>query len=80
MNPAPAIGKADRFYWLSPREVEICSLLARRLTTEEIATTLVISRRTVEKHVENIFEKLGVRSREQLRWVVAAMPPAEAGP
>ena len=59
---------AERFPPLSRREAEVCSFVARRLNTAEIATSLFISRRTVEKHVESIFEKLDVRSREQLRW------------
>lgn len=52
---------------LTLREAEMCSLLARRLSSAEIAACLLISRRTVEKHIEGIFKKLGVRSREQLR-------------
>ncbi|MGA2641237.1 MAG: LuxR C-terminal-related transcriptional regulator [Spirochaetia bacterium] len=35
-------------------------LVARRLKTSEIAASLLISRRTVERHRENIFEKLDV--------------------
>jgi len=69
-----AEGIAERFPPLSSREAEICSLVARRLNTAEIATCLFISRRTVEKHIESIFEKLDVRSREQLRWRVGVTP------
>jgi DNA-binding CsgD family transcriptional regulator len=58
---------AERFDSLSQRESELCCLLARRLNTAEIAACLFISRRTVERHLENIFDKLGVRSRGQLR-------------
>jgi DNA-binding CsgD family transcriptional regulator len=56
-----------RFRSLSQREAELCCLLARRLNTAEIAEGLFISRRTVEKHIDNIFDKLHVRSRTQLR-------------
>jgi DNA-binding CsgD family transcriptional regulator len=57
----------ERFHSLSRREAELCCLLARRLNTAEIGAYLFISPRTVERHIENIFEKLDVRSREQLR-------------
>jgi DNA-binding CsgD family transcriptional regulator len=67
---------AERFHSLSLREVDVCSLIARRLTTAEIATCLFISPRTVEKHIEGIFFKLDVHSREQLRWRLGATPPA----
>jgi len=51
---------------LSMREAEVCSLLLRRLRHDEIASRLMISRRTVEHHVENVFNKLGVHSRKDL--------------
>ena len=60
-------GIVDRFHSLSQREAELCSLLARRQNTAEIATSLFISARTVEKHIEDIFAKLDVHSRDQLR-------------
>lgn len=66
---------AERFPLLSRREAEVSSLIACRLNTAEIATNLFISRRTVEKHIESIFEKLDVRSREQLRWRLGVTPP-----
>lgn len=65
---------AERFS-LSRCEAEVCFLVASRLNTAEIATYLFISRRTVEKHIESIFEKLDVRSREQLRWKLGVTPP-----
>jgi DNA-binding CsgD family transcriptional regulator len=68
---------ADRFHSLSRREVEVCSLVARRLTTAEIAACLFISGRTVEKHVESIFDKLAVRSRGQLRARLGAGAPVK---
>ncbi len=67
-GPAPSEREiGEKFCVLTSRETELCSLLARRLTTSEIARCLFISRRTVEKHVESVFQKLDVRSREQLR-------------
>lgn len=51
---------------LSKREAEVATLLCQRLTAAEIATKLLISRRTVEFHITNIFEKLKVRTRRDL--------------
>jgi LuxR family maltose regulon positive regulatory protein len=48
---------------LSPREQEVLLLVARGLTNQQIATRLVISVRTVKKHVENIHGKLAAHSR-----------------
>jgi DNA-binding CsgD family transcriptional regulator len=65
---------AERFQALSQREAELCCLLAQRLTTAEIAAYLFISRRTVERHIEDIFDKLGVHSRGQLRTALGEGP------
>jgi DNA-binding CsgD family transcriptional regulator len=57
---------------LTEREREIAAMVARGLTAREIAAALVISVRTVEGHVDNIRNKLGMRSRAQIAaWVVA---------
>jgi LuxR family transcriptional regulator, maltose regulon positive regulatory protein len=48
---------------LSKRELEILLLVAEGLTNQQIASRLVISIRTVKKHLENINGKLGVNSR-----------------
>jgi DNA-binding CsgD family transcriptional regulator len=48
---------------LTAREEEVLREATRGLSSAEIADTLVISRRTVEKHLENIYGKLGVDSR-----------------
>ena len=48
---------------LSPREVEILSLVAKGRSNREIASELVISERTVARHMSNIFNKLDVTSR-----------------
>jgi len=50
-------------YDLTTRELEVLSLLASGYSNARIASTLVVSRRTVSTHVEHIFEKLGVASR-----------------
>ena len=48
---------------LTPREAEVLNWIATGKTNHEIARLLVISPFTVRQHVENIFEKLGVRTR-----------------
>ncbi|MDQ3661938.1 MAG: response regulator transcription factor [Actinomycetota bacterium] len=48
---------------LSPREVEILSLVAKGKSNRAISSELVISERTVARHMSNIFNKLDVTSR-----------------
>jgi len=51
---------------LTPRESEVVKLIAEGNTTREIADTLVISEKTVERHRANILEKLALRDRVDL--------------
>lgn len=51
---------------LTRRETEIARLVSRGLSNKEIASTLVISPRTAEGHVEHILDKLGFSSRTQI--------------
>jgi LuxR family maltose regulon positive regulatory protein len=50
---------------LSPRELEVLRMAAEGMTNQQIAARLVISVRTVKKHIENIHGKLGVQNRTQ---------------
>jgi len=59
-------GKTDRMEVLTPREKEVCTLLAYGHTNGEIAEKLSISERTVETHRTNINSKLELKSRAEL--------------
>ena len=48
---------------LTPRETEVLSWIAKGKTNRDIAEILGMSPRTVNKHLEHIFEKLGVETR-----------------
>jgi DNA-binding NarL/FixJ family response regulator len=50
---------------LTPREREVLALVARHYSNREVADELVLSIRTVERHVANIYAKLSVSSRRQ---------------
>lgn len=54
---------------LTPREAEITLLVREGLTNKEIAAQLFISDTTVKKHISNIFEKLQLTNREQLKHI-----------
>jgi predicted ATPase/DNA-binding CsgD family transcriptional regulator len=51
---------------LSPREQEVAVLIARGLTSKQIAAELVVSERTVDTHADHIRQKLGVSSRAEI--------------
>jgi DNA-binding NarL/FixJ family response regulator len=51
---------------LTARELQIAELVAAGRTNKEIAEQLVLSPRTIEAHLRNIYGKLGVRSRVEL--------------
>jgi DNA-binding NarL/FixJ family response regulator len=53
----------DSTHGLTPRELEVLRLVAAGDTNKAIAARLVLSERTVDRHVSNIFVKLGASSR-----------------
>ena len=50
---------------LTPRESEVLRLIARGLTNREISGLLVLSERTVSRHITNLYGKLALRSRAE---------------
>ena len=58
---------------LTDREREIAHLIAAGASNPEIAQQLFLSRKTVERHVSNIFRKAGVRNRAELASRVAQL-------
>jgi DNA-binding NarL/FixJ family response regulator len=65
-TPPPALQQ------LTPREVEVLTLISRGLSNGEIASELVLSEATVKTHVKRLLSKLSVRDRVQA--VVRAWP------
>ena len=55
--------RGERPAGLTAREVDVLRLLARGLSSKEIATQLVISPKTARNHIEHIYAKIGVSSR-----------------
>lgn len=48
---------------LTPREIEILRLVLAGRTNKAIATTISISEKTVEFHLDKIYTKIGMRTR-----------------
>ena len=75
-EPAPADTRPQRarepvHQVLTRRQVVVARLVSQGLSNREIAKRLVISERTAEGHVEQIFNRLGFNSRAQIAaWVV----------
>jgi DNA-binding CsgD family transcriptional regulator len=61
--PAPASTAQPQVDGLTPREVEVLGLIASGLSNAGIAEQLVLSVATVERHISNIYGKIGARGR-----------------
>ena len=73
-NAAPAAVSADlSHYQLTPRELDVLAWIARGKTNRDIAEILGMSPRTVNKHLEHIFVKLGVETRAAAAALVASL-------
>jgi DNA-binding CsgD family transcriptional regulator len=58
---------------LTPRERDIASMAARGESSKAIAARLVVSVRTVDNHLQNVYTKLGISGRRQLADALAAL-------
>jgi DNA-binding NarL/FixJ family response regulator len=56
----------EQFDVLTARELEVLKLIAEAYTSKQIADALFISIKTVERHRQNILDKLGMRDRVEL--------------
>ncbi|HUN11775.1 MAG TPA: DNA-binding response regulator [Rhabdaerophilum sp.] len=71
-----APGMEDRLretYQVSAREAEVLSWIAQGKTNRDIAEILDVSPRTVNKHLERIFRKIGVENRTAAAAIVLGM-------
>lgn len=77
LSVAPADAVAPRLpdVPLTPRETEVLSWLAKGKTNRDIADILGMSPRTVNKHLEHIFEKLGVETRSAATAIASQLLP-----
>lgn len=62
---APKARSTSRGPELTPRELEVLRLVAEGQTNREIADRLVLSERTVSRHITNIYQKLNLRSKAE---------------
>jgi DNA-binding NarL/FixJ family response regulator len=63
--PTPVRAESDATSSLTPRELEVLTMLATGRSNAEIATDLYVSEATVKTHVSSVLSKLGLRSRIQ---------------
>jgi predicted ATPase/DNA-binding CsgD family transcriptional regulator len=65
-SPEATMAHADRLEPLTSREREVAALVCQGMSNRQIAERLIISKRTVDAHLEHIRAKLGVSSRTQI--------------
>jgi ATP/maltotriose-dependent transcriptional regulator MalT len=63
LSPAKETASTAGQYGLTPRELEVLRLVASGATNRAVGKELFISERTVERHLSNLYGKLGVSSR-----------------
>lgn len=79
---APAVSDDGMTPRLTERETEILRLVAKGLSSRQVAERLVISHRTVQNHVQNVLNKLQLHNRVELtRYVIEqGLDGPDAGP
>lgn len=77
--PAPSATGLKSFR-LTRREAEVLAWVAVGKTNQDIAAILAISSRTVKKHLEHVYQKLGVETRTAAAAVFAFVSPARPVP
>jgi DNA-binding NarL/FixJ family response regulator len=63
---------------LTERQAEVLRLIAAGKTSREMAEKLVLSERTIQRHIANIYTKIGARNRaEATAFALIELDPAE---
>ena len=69
----PALRDIQTQALLSSREIEVAALAAAGLANKEIASRLSVSVRTIENHLQRVYEKLGVARRADLTHALSSL-------
>ncbi|WP_175409896.1 AAA family ATPase [Streptomyces sp. TRM64462] len=75
VSPAAALRQRGGALHLSGHEREVAHLVGRGMTNKEIAAELFLSVKTVEYHLGNVYRRLGIRGRRELRARVQGVTP-----
>lgn len=75
-SPVPLTARDLEHLGLTPREAEVLELLGSGATNAALATKLHVSPATVKTHLENIYRKLGARSRAQAVAMALTLLPS----
>jgi DNA-binding CsgD family transcriptional regulator len=64
---APSARKTRDYRALTPQELAVTRLVVSGMTNREVSEELMLSTKTIEFHLSNIYTKIGVRTRSELR-------------